>query len=190
MNEFLKATGIVHFLLEKFLGEGQRVIDATAGNGHDTLFLAQAVGTSGQVYAFDIQGQALLETKKLLEKHNCLEQVTLIHDGHEKLCKYVNEPINVIMYNLGYLPGGNKSVITTRDTTLFSLKQGIDILSSGGVISLIVYPGHAGGDEEADAVEEFLASLSSQTWQIMKWCRVNEISQPAPYVLFIHKRIE
>ncbi len=188
MNEYIKATGIVHLLLEKFLAEGQCVVDATVGNGYDTLFLAQAVGTSGQVYAFDIQAQALNETKKLLMKHDCMQQVKLIHDGHENLSQYIQEPVNAIIYNLGYLPGGNKHIITSKETTLLSLRQGLEILGSGGIITLIIYPGHPGGAEEAAAIEELLASLSSQTWQIMSWSRVNGTARPAPSLLLLHKQ--
>lgn len=187
MNRFLKATGFTHLLLEKFLLSGQKVIDATAGNGQDTLFLAQTVGAAGLVYAFDIQEKALQETKKLLEKNHCLQQVKLIHAGHEKIGKYVQEPVQAIIYNLGYLPGGNKEIITKGETTLLSLQQGMELLSAGGVISLIVYPGHPGGKQEADLIEEYVALLSPQTWQIMKWNRENGKRTKAPYVLFMYK---
>jgi len=187
MNSFLKATGFTHFLLEKFLRSGEIVIDATVGNGYDTLFLAQAVGASGLVYAFDIQENALQKTKILLEKNNCLQQVNLIHDGHEKISQYVREPVAAIIYNLGYLPGGNKEIITKGETTLLSLQQGMELLSSGGIISLIVYPGHPGGKKEADLLEQYLTSLSPRIWQVMKWSRVNGDRVKAPCFLCLHK---
>lgn len=187
MNRFLKATGFTHLLLTQFLKTGQRVIDATAGNGHDTLFLAQAVGSLGFVYAFDIQEKALIETRKLLIKHNCLQQVKLIHDGHEKIRQYLQEPINAIIYNLGYLPGGNKEVITKGEITLLSLQQSMEILSTGGVISLTVYPGHAGGKSEAILLEDYLSTLSPHKWQVLKWCRINGDNVNAPFVLLLLK---
>ncbi|MGI6587806.1 MAG: class I SAM-dependent methyltransferase [Peptococcia bacterium] len=187
MNKFLKATGFTHYLLSKFLSKGQKVIDATAGNGQDTLFLARTVGPLGLVYAFDIQENALQETKKILEKNNCLQQVKLIHAGHEKINKFVQEPVQAIIYNLGYLPGGNKEIITKGETTLLSLQQGMELLNSGGVVSLIIYPGHSGGEKEATIIEKYVTSLSSRTWQVMKWGRVNVDIAKAPYVLFIYK---
>ena len=92
MNKLLKATGFSHHLLAQFLGNGQKVIDATTGNGYDTLFLAEAVGHSGLVYAFDIQEQALQKTRELLAEHHCLQQVKLIHAGHEKLRNMFGNP--------------------------------------------------------------------------------------------------
>lgn len=187
MNKLLKATGFTQHLLAQFLCNGQKVIDATSGNGHDTLFLAKAVGSSGMVYAFDIQEQALQTTKELLTEHHCLQQVKLIHAGHENMQKYVQEPVQAIIYNLGYLPGGNKDIITRDETTLLSLQQGTELLSSGGVVSLIIYPGHPGGQKEAELIETYTAALSPQRWQVLKWSRVNGACDKAPYVLFLLK---
>jgi predicted methyltransferase len=187
MNKLLKATGFSHHLLAQFLGNGQKVIDATTGNGYDTLFLAEAVGHSGLVYAFDIQEQALQKTRELLAEHHCLQQVKLIHAGHEKIKEYVREPVQAIVYNLGYLPGGNKKIITQAETTLLSLQQGTELLSPGGVISLIIYPGHPGGQKEAELIESYLGTLSPRRWQVLKWSRINGNYVKAPYVLFMLK---
>ena len=187
MNRYLQATGLTHYLLTKFLSKGQKVIDATAGNGHDTLFLAQSVGPLGLVYAFDIQERALQATQKVLEKNNCLQQVKLILAGHEKINNFVQEPVQAIIYNLGYLPGSNKEIITQGETTLLSLQQGMKLLNSGGIIAVTVYPGHPGGRKEADLIDKYVISLSVQTWQVMKWNRVNGNTAKSPYVLFIYK---
>lgn len=187
MNRHLQATGLTHYLLAKFLSKGQKAIDATAGNGQDTLFLAQTVGPSGLVYAFDIQERALLTTQKLLKKNNCLQQVKLILAGHEKINNFVQEPVQAIIYNLGYLPGSNKEIITQGETTLLSLQQGMKLLNSGGIIAVTVYPGHPGGRKEADLIDKYVISLSVQTWQVMKWNRVNGNTAKSPYVLFIYK---
>ena len=187
MNKLLKATGFTHNFLAQFLDNGQKVIDATSGNGQDTLFLAEAVGPSGVVYAFDIQEKALQTTKNLLAEHDCLEQVKLIHAGHEKIKEYVQDPVQAVIYNLGYLPGGNKEIITQGETTLLSLQQGTELLSSGGVISLIIYPGHPGGREEAELIEVYTGTLSPRRWQVLKWSRLNGDNINAPYVLFMLK---
>ncbi|MDD2400687.1 MAG: class I SAM-dependent methyltransferase [Clostridia bacterium] len=188
MIDVLRAIKISHFLLEQFLVSGQTVVDATAGNGNDTLFLSKIVGTSGLVYAFDLQENALKETSELLKKNNCLNQVKIIHDGHENMDKHVNNPVQAIVYNLGYLPGGNKNIITKKETTLFSIQKGINLLSLGGVISIIVYPGHPGGLEEAICVQSYLKSLSYKIWDVMKWNTENEVYNKSPYLFFLHKK--
>jgi methylase of polypeptide subunit release factors len=187
MNKLLKATGFTQHFLAEFLCNGQKVIDATTGNGHDTLFLAEAVGPLGVVYAFDIQEQALQTTKELLTEHHCLQQVKLIHAGHEKIKEYVRESVQAIIYNLGYLPGGNKEIITKGETTLLSLQQGTELLSSGGVIALIIYPGHPGGRKEAELIEAYTGALSPRRWQVLKWSRLNGDYVNAPYVLLMLK---
>jgi len=186
MNRTLRATRMAHLLLNEFLNKGQTVIDATAGNGYDTLFLAQTVGKQGKVYAFDIQEQALQETKKLLEQRNCLEQVILIRDSHEKMDAYVEGSAAVIVYNLGYLPGGDKRITTTPKTTINSLKKGLELLAPGGIIQVTAYPGHPGGEEEARIVEEFLTALSCPPWHVLTYKRLNG-TRSAPYLLLVHK---
>ena len=172
--------------MEGYLSEGQTAIDATAGNGCDTLYLARKVGRQGKVYAFDIQAQALEKTKKLLQQADCLEQVRLIRDSHEKIDFYVKEPAHVIVYNLGYLPGGDKTVITSPDSTLNSLKKALDLLAPGGLISIIAYPAHPGGAEELSGVEEYLMNLSCPPWHAFTYRRLNG-ARSAPCLLVAHK---
>ena len=186
MNKYLRATRMAHLVLDQFLSEGRTVIDATAGNGYDALFLARIVGKLGKVYAFDIQQQALEETKKLLEREGCLEQVRLILDSHEKMDIYVGEPVAAIIYNLGYQPGGDKRVVTTPRATISSLKKGLDILAPGGIIAVVAYRGHPGGGEEALQVEEFLMNLSCPPWHVFTYKRLNGTAS-APYLLLVYK---
>lgn len=188
MNSVLRNTGICHLILSQFLKEGHTVVDATAGNGHDTLFLAAKVGTSGKVYAFDIQEKALEKTRQLLAQHHLLDRVVLINDGHEKLADYINEPLQCLVYNLGYLPGGDKKVITSAATTLLSLSQGLQYLRPGGTAAVTVYPGHPGGAEEAEKVEHYLCSLPSDRWQVFTWKNANCRGKSAPYLIFVWKK--
>lgn len=142
--------------LSRYISQGDIVIDATAGNGHDTLFLAQQVGATGHVFSFDIQLQAIENTQQLLQQHNAIDQLTIFHLGHEHLPKSIPQDsqhkISVIMFNLGYLPGSDKSCKTQTKTTLLALKQSLNMLKPDGVVSIMLYPGHQGGDEEAEAV--------------------------------------
>lgn len=110
-----------HYLLEETIQSGEKVIDATCGNGNDTLFFSKLVGENGHVYAFDIQDQAIANTRKVLINNNC-SNVSLIHDSHERILDYFpkdkNEEIAGAIFNLGYLPRSDKTVITTPDSTV------------------------------------------------------------------------
>lgn len=140
----------------QFLGEGSLAIDATAGNGHDTIFLAERTGDSGHVYAFDIQHEAIENTRMRLREQQLEHRVSLIEKSHEQLQKHVSASdqgrIAVIMFNLGYLPGSDKSCITRTSSTLKALDQSITLLKPGGALSVMLYPGHEGGEEETNAV--------------------------------------
>ncbi|WP_238457804.1 tRNA (mnm(5)s(2)U34)-methyltransferase [Desulforamulus ferrireducens] len=178
-----------HFLLE-ILQEGDTALDGTMGNGHDTLMLAQAVGARGKVYAFDIQTQAINKTREKLAAANVLdERVQLIQDSHHKLSEYIVGPLQGAIYNLGYLPGSDKEIITRTDTTLAALQQTLELLSKGGRLVIVVYPGHPGGQEEKEAIEDMASRLDARQYKVLK---VNLLNCPpsAPGVILIEKVVE
>lgn len=163
-------TALAHELLAAALHPGDRAIDATAGNGHDALFLAQQVGAQGGVYAFDVQEQALQSTRERLTAAGLDGIVTLCHSGHEAMLQTVPGDwpgtVGAITFNLGYLPGSDKQTSTQADSTLQALTQATRLLRSGGLLSILAYRGHPGGQHEADAVAAWLeaqASLACQT---------------------------
>lgn len=152
---------------------GSLAIDATAGNGHDTLFLAQLVGPTGTVWAFDLQPEALRNTATKLAEHQIASQlllnagdtpdrqsdsarVYLIQADHAEMTRHlpieIRGKVSVVMFNLGYLPGSDKRCVTTPTSTLKALDAAWTTLAPGGVLSVVVYPGHPGGREEAEAV--------------------------------------
>ena len=141
------------------LREGDVAVDFTMGNGHDTAFLSKTVGENGHVYAFDVQQQALDCTKELLARENCPTNYTLVLDSHHKVKDYVKTPIRAGMFNLGYLPGSDKSVTTMRETTMPAIEAAIDLLDNGGVLTVAVYPGHAEGDAEGKMLDEYFSTL-------------------------------
>jgi len=143
----------------KHLREGDTAADFTMGNGYDTEFLSRSVGESGKVYAFDIQKQAVESTRSRLASVNCPENYTLILDSHHNAKKYIEGKIKAGMFNLGWLPGGDKSITTLRETTLPAIEAAISLLDTDGVLTVAVYPGHAEGDAEGKLVEEYLATL-------------------------------
>lgn len=153
--------------IAEVLGAGDHAVDATAGNGHDTLFLARTVGAGGRVTSFDIQPAALAATRQRLPEHELLAPVRLIASGHETMEEHLTAPIRAAMFNLGYLPGGDKTLTTRTETSLHGLSAACRLLAPGGRISVLVYIGHPGGDEEHDAIRSFVEGLNDDwCWQL------------------------
>ena len=180
------AVPLSHFFLSEKVKPGDHVADATCGNGHDTLFLARLVGEGGKVWAFDIQENAIENTRMLLSEAGCLAQVELVASGHERFAEFVEEPLKAAVFNLGYLPGGNKEIITNPDASLAALGQAAGILIPGGVIAVCIYTGHSGGAEEGAAVEKWAAALPPAEFNVWLSRQVNRPST-APYVMLIEK---
>lgn len=145
-----------HDRIAAVLRKGDCAIDATAGNGHDTAFLASIVGSTGRVFAFDIQESARDQTLTRLQNEKLSKQVTFFREDHRLLSQFIpseyHGKVRAAMFNLGYLPGGNKSLVTQPAATLDALEQALDILATGGILTVVYYTGHPGGREEANAV--------------------------------------
>ena len=171
-----------HDFLAEVIDKKSIVVDATMGNGHDTAFLAKK---AGKVYAFDIQKQALDKTSQLLESQG-LTNAELILDGHETLDHYVDEPITAAIFNLGYLPSVDKSLITKPSTTLEALTKILERLVVGGRVSLMVYHGHAGGAIEKEKVLAFVENLSQEDFATMLYQPLNQVNTP-PFLIMIEK---
>ena len=141
---------------------GDFVIDATAGNGHDTQFLAELVGSTGRVLAFDIQEVALGNTRRRLEDAG-LTNVELVRDDHAEMLRHVRSDdagrVAAVMFNLGYLPGGDRQLITQPSSSGLAIRRAIELLKPGGVITILAYTGHDGGASEAKSVEETLSQI-------------------------------
>lgn len=180
------AVALSHFFLSERVKPGDRVVDATCGNGHDTLFLARLVGEEGKVWAFDIQETALANTRRLLLEAGCLTQVDLVASGHERFAEIIGEPLKAAVFNLGYLPGGDKKIITHQDASLAALEQAAGLLIPGGLIAVCIYTGHAGGAEEGDAIENWAAALPPEEFNVWLSRLINRPAS-APYVLLIEK---
>ncbi|GAW92309.1 tRNA (mnm(5)s(2)U34)-methyltransferase [Calderihabitans maritimus] len=171
----------------RVLREGQTAVDATAGNGHDTLFLAKQVGPGGKVYAFDIQQEALDITARRLRSNGIETQVDLIRAGHENMDQYVKEPVQAAMFNLGYLPGGDHRCITRPDSTVRAIGKAMELLQPGGIITIVIYTGHPGGREEAEAVEKMAREIPQEAWDVVRLDFPNRINFP-PYLIIIQRR--
>ncbi len=174
----------VKTLLKSVISPGDIVIDATAGNGHDTLFLAQLVGETGHVYAFDIQLSAIEMTKLRLGEYR--NHATVIHAGHETIPTYVKDEITAAVFNLGYLPGAEHGIITRPDTTIQAIESCLHLLKVGGLIVIVVYHGHEGGDIERNLLLEYVQGLPQSYVHVLKYEFMNQQNHP-PFVLAIEK---
>ncbi|WP_146551016.1 class I SAM-dependent methyltransferase [Rummeliibacillus sp. SL167] len=175
-----------HLLLQDTIEAGDVVVDATAGNGYDTTFLAQLVGEDGHVYAFDIQQQAIDATSKRLMEAGVSKQVSLILDGHENIDQYVKEPVSAAIFNLGYLPGGEHTIITKPNTTLQAIDRLLSLLKIGGIIILVIYYGHEGGKEERDRIIDYVSSLPQKKVRVLRYEFINQKNDP-PFVIALEK---
>lgn len=181
-----------HQLVTEVLAPGDLAVDLTAGTGRDTLTLWQAVGAGGQVLAFDVQEAALAQSAARLrgagaqvERHpagadpaDFGQGVHLLLAGHEQLAAHLPAAPRAVIANLGYLPGGDQTLTTQRDTTLAALGQALDALLPGGRLAVVVYPGHGAGHSEAQGVEALFRCLSASRWQVLRLSVPNKDGVP------------
>jgi hypothetical protein len=179
-------------LIRDSLHEGDTAVDATVGNGVDTLFLARTVGPRGKVFAFDIQAAAIASAKQRFEREQAddaiVEWVLRSHaEMGEVVPAQLQGRIGAIMFNLGYLPGGDPQIITRPESTLCALEASLPLLRPKGILALVVYPGHLGGQQEAAAVEEWARKLPATDFQTVKYQFLNP-QQPPPYFIGVCRR--
>lgn len=215
-----------HRLASEFVSEGDRVIDATVGNGKDTLFLCETVGPAGFVYGFDIQSIALEQAERLLEEnlgtgavevryrakshgqvrsrlqrdvkqlgdelHKLTDEtrVLLWQQSHadmlEFIPRYEHGQIAAIMFNLGYLPGGDHGLTTLPSSTIPALEASLQLLKVNGLLSIMVYPGHPEGRVEAEEVNQWARALPQRSYQVRLYQSMNQVNHP-PYHIAIVK---
>lgn len=176
-------------MLEKSVTKGDLVVDATLGNGNDALLLAELVGADGHVFGFDKQEQAVAASKVKLAAYS--ERCTLFCAGHEQMQALLPEAahgqIKAIVFNLGYLPGGDETITTLPETTLQALDAALAMLAPEGFVLLTAYPGHATGSVETDAVAKFLQELDFSEYMVFTYQLLNNKNHP-PQTYIIEKR--
>lgn len=172
-----------HTLLNCHIKNNDIVIDFTVGNGYDTLFLSKLC-SNGIVFGFDIQENAIKNTNTLLKKHK-VNNVKLILDSHSNIEKYVKNKINGGIFNLGYLPNGNKNIITTVNTTKIALQKAVSLLKLNGIIVVVCYTGHKGGLKEATEIKKHLTTLDNKTFSVLCYEFINKNN--CPFILAVTK---
>ena len=165
--ELKSARYLARDVLSRAVCPGDAVVDATMGNGHDTAFLCEAVGPSGHVYAFDVQAQAVSSTESLLRREGLLDRAELFCCGHQRMDEYVRVPVRAVVFNLGWLPGGDHTVTTFWETIREAVSKALDLLLPGGVLVLCAYPGHPEGDRERHELAGFFSALSIKTYNVL-----------------------
>ncbi|MFR2712451.1 MAG: class I SAM-dependent methyltransferase [Frisingicoccus sp.] len=176
----------VHQILSAKLKPGDRAADATMGNGWDTLKLCELVGESGKFYGLDIPEIAVLTTKERLAKAGFMERAELFCCSHSEAGERIHENIQAFTMNLGYLPGGDKQIVTRSESTVAALKVLTQLLSSGGLGLVLIYYGHPGGKEEKEAVETFMQEMPSGWGEILRTEIVNR--KNCPPILYIMEK--
>lgn len=165
--ELRSARWIASDVLHQMVQEGDTVIDATLGNGHDTVMLAELVGESGRVIGFDIQPDAVGRTAARLMDAGLLDRCELYAEGHQHIADRVATPVKAAVFNLGWLPGGNKSITTLWETTQVAISAVLSLLVRGGVCTVCAYPGHEAGDRERYALMDWLGTLRPQEYNVL-----------------------
>ncbi|MEG1478321.1 MAG: class I SAM-dependent methyltransferase [Clostridiales bacterium] len=171
--------------LEKTIKLGDIAVDATMGNGNDTVKLAQLVGETGKVFAFDIQTQALENTKAKLAKNNLTNRVKLLKENHCSMADFVPYGIAAAVFNLGYLPNGDHTLTTNSEDTLKALESAVSLLKTGGILVASIYWGHPQGEKEKNAILGFLKNTQRKSWNCLEISIPNR--EKAPILLLIEK---
>ncbi|WP_078414092.1 class I SAM-dependent methyltransferase [Priestia abyssalis] len=178
-------------LLQKAVNEGDIAVDATIGNGHDTVLLAELVGETGHVYGFDIQQQALENTRQKLKEKQLDDRVTLFHKSHSHLREVLpptpSQQVTAAIFNLGYLPGGDKNIVTKADSTIEAINQMINVMAPEGIIVLVIYHGHPEGALERDQLLQYVTGLDQQKVHVLQYKFMNQQNNP-PFIIAIEKR--
>ncbi len=184
--ELKSARYLAEDVLRRVIRPGDSVIDATMGNGRDTLTLCEAVGPGGRVYAFDIQPQAVSAARDRLREHQMLGRASLFCVGHQEMDAYVPVPVRAVVFNLGWLPGGDHSITTRWETTRRAVMKALAMLQPLGVLVVCAYPGHPEGDHERAGLTALLAGLSSRQYNVLHQCFLNA-SPGAPECFVVQK---
>lgn len=184
---FKNTNAIVEYYIALFMGKDIVAVDMTVGNGNDIYKIAEIVGMDSSLYGFDISPIAI---KNCMEKLRVFKgnNIKIIEDSHKYIHKYIKEDIDLAIYNLGYLPKGDKSITTDYKTVLESLEILLAKLTVNGVIVITFYPGHKSGLEESIEIEKRLRNISQKKFNILKFDFINQVNNP-PYTIVIERLI-
>ena len=177
--------GLVHEFLRQHVKAGAFCIDATAGKGRDTALLCRLAGPSGRVLAFDIQQEAIDQTRALLAREGLKAEVVL--DSHANMERYAQpESVDCVVFNFGRLPGGDPHIFTRAPSSVAAIGAGLRLLRPGGVMAIALYYGGENGYEERDAVQEYLKTVDDRAYTVLCCDWANRRGEP-PMPIFLWK---
>ena len=181
----LNTLSMVHEFLTRQIRPGSFCIDATAGKGRDTALLCRLTGETGRVLAFDVQEDAIRQTRELLAKEGLQAEVIL--DSHANMARYAAEnTVDAIVFNFGRLPGGDPHIFTHADTSVAAIEAGLTLLRPGGVTAIALYSGKENGYGERDAILRYLETLDDRRFSVLSCAWSNRRGDP-PMPIFIWK---
>ena len=184
MKKIADVTRLVKDIVEEHIKKGDSVVDATMGNGKDTLWLSKMTGTKGKVYCFEIQNNAATKALDMLYQRDTEAAIELIFRGHEVMDKMIEEKVSAVIFNLGYLPGGDKEITTKAETTVAGINAALKILKKGGIVAVTCYTGHPEGKKERDAVLKLASELDRKKYHAANINYPNQ-GEDAPEIVFI-----
>lgn len=200
INLIVKTTSLVTDIVSAYVNKGDFVIDCTMGNGNDTLSLVRMTGAADEscsealVYAFDVQDAAIEKTTDLLAENGICDLlkngIHLVKDSHVNLKQYVEKAgrlPSAIVFNLGFMPGHDKTVLTTADTTMKAVQNALECICEDGIVSVVTYCGHPEGREEHEILLEYLSSLPAKKYHVAFFNMINQ-KKTAPSVFFVTKK--
>lgn len=177
---------ISHKYLELVVKTGDKVIDATCGNGNDTLFLSNLVGENGKVIGFDIQDAAIENTKARLLEFGSFNNATIIKSGHENMKDYVDFPVKAVVFNFGYLPKGDHKIATRPETSIAAIEAAMDLIVPGGIVMMVLYYGGDSGFSERDALLDYFKTIDHKKFAVLSHTFINQPNCP-PIAVCIEK---
>lgn len=185
---FKNAVAMSHMLLLPYAREAAVLVDMTCGNGGDTIFLASQMREDAVLYAFDIQERAVEKTRDALAAHGLDgKDVRCLQGSHDELIAAIEEPVDMVVFNLGYLPSGDHSIYTKSETTLKAVKICLNKIARNGIIMIAAYPGTEAGAQEEKALGEFCRKIPQRDFDVSTWRPVNQVHCP-PVLYIIQKR--
>ena len=175
-----------HHFIREHVKKGDFCIDATAGNGNDTQLLCELVGDTGKVLAFDVQEQAVLNTRERLQTQGLSKWAEVVLDSHANMENYAApETVSCIVFNFGYLPGGDHNLSTQAESSIEAIHAGLRLLKKGGIMSLCIYSGGDSGFEEKDAILEELKKLDAKKYLVIESVYYNRPNNPPIPILIV-----
>lgn len=186
-NDFRSARFWAKEMVEAAMFDGAVAVDATMGNGHDTQWLCELAGEKGHVYAFDVQPEAVEHTRERLTEAGLIRRATLMCTGHQHMADHVKESADVIVFNLGWLPGAEHGVTTLVDTTLQAVNAALEVLKEDGLMTICIYPGHEEGTREKHALMDWASRLDEKRFDALIKCYLNQSNNP-PQMLAVRKK--